>query len=129
MTNTYIVYKSDGTITKCFIASGIEPDISDNESMLIDNSISSLSDRDWRQYKVLNGEVVKFTDQNLDAENSNRDLRNATLGYTDWTQIPDNGLSEETRAAWRTYRQQLRDLPEHPNWPDLQDDDWPNRPN
>jgi len=124
MTNTYIIYKSDGTITKCFIQS-IEPDISDGENILIDNSISSLSNRDWRQYKVLNGEVVKFTDQNLDAEDLNRYLRNAILGHTDWTQIQDNGLSEETRAAWRTYRQQLRDLPEHQNWPNLNPEDWP----
>jgi len=35
--------------------------------------------------------------------------RNAELIRTDWTQIPD---SSADKAAWATYRQALRDLPE-----------------
>ena len=27
-----------------------------------------------------------------------------------------------------TYRQALRDLPTHDNWPNLGDDDWPTKP-
>jgi hypothetical protein len=34
------------------------------------------------------------------------------LMRSDWTQLPNSGLSEEKKAAWETYRQALRDLPE-----------------
>jgi len=34
--------------------------------------------------------------------------RNAELGRTDWTQLPDAPVDIE---AWATYRQSLRDLP------------------
>ena len=35
--------------------------------------------------------------------------RNWQLGATDYTQLPDVPLTTEKRAAWVTYRQQLRD--------------------
>ena len=49
--------------------------------------------------------------------------RNQLLAASDWTQLPDVPLA--TKEAWATYRQALRDLPEHPNWPDLNEADWP----
>jgi hypothetical protein len=41
-----------------------------------------------------------------------RDRRNQLLRACDWTQVADTKLSPETRDAWATYRQSLRDLPE-----------------
>jgi len=41
-----------------------------------------------------------------------RKLRSIRLTHTDWTQVLDNVLTEEQKEAWRTYRQELRDLPE-----------------
>jgi hypothetical protein len=38
--------------------------------------------------------------------------RNRKLAECDWTQLLDNGLSEEKKAEWLEYRQALRDLPE-----------------
>ena len=29
----------------------------------------------------------------------------------DWTQMPDSPLSDDAKAIWVTYRQELRDLP------------------
>ena len=40
-----------------------------------------------------------------------RRLRNARLAATDWTQLADAPILGEQAAAWRVYRQQLRDLP------------------
>lgn len=37
--------------------------------------------------------------------------RNSKLTKCDWTQMSDNGMSEEKREAWKLYRQQLRDVP------------------
>ena len=48
--------------------------------------------------------------------------RDQRLISSDWTQLPDAPVDQ---AAWATYRQALRDLPNHVNWPNLTEDDWP----
>jgi hypothetical protein len=40
-----------------------------------------------------------------------REMRNEMLIKSDFTQIPDNSLSQEQRQQWRKYRQYLRDCP------------------
>ena len=33
------------------------------------------------------------------------------LSESDWTQLPDNKLSDTKKTEWQTYRQLLRDMP------------------
>ena len=40
-----------------------------------------------------------------------RARRNTFLYESDWTQLPDTGLTADKLLEWRDYRQQLRDLP------------------
>jgi hypothetical protein len=40
-----------------------------------------------------------------------REARNKTLKETDWTQVNDNDLSDDTKESWRVYRNTLRNLP------------------
>ena len=40
-----------------------------------------------------------------------RHQRDLLLAASDWTQTLDAPLTDEQRAAWATYRQQLRDAP------------------
>lgn len=40
-----------------------------------------------------------------------RDKRNRLLASSDWTVMPDSPLSESKQNEWKTYRQNLRDLP------------------
>lgn len=47
-----------------------------------------------------------------------RARRNALLTACDWTQLPDAPLTSEQRAAWQTYRQALRDVPQQPGFPE-----------
>ena len=56
-----------------------------------------------------------------------REQRIKLLQASDWTQIADYdlGLTPETREAWATYRQALRDLADAPNPYDLT---WPQPP-
>ncbi len=54
----------------------------------------------------------------LDSERVRADLRierNELLAQCDWTQIPDNQLSDSKKAEWATYRQALRDVPANAN--------------
>lgn len=48
--------------------------------------------------------------------------RNNRLLASDWTQLPDAPVDHQ---AWADYRQQLRDLPDDPAWPDVV---WPTEP-
>lgn len=52
-----------------------------------------------------------------------RDLRNGYLAVCDFTQLPDYPSAK--KAEWATYRNALRNLPDHENWPILEEGDWP----
>ena len=58
----------------------------------------------------------------------NLERRKEALQETDWTQLPDSPLTDSKKTEWRTYRQALRDLPTHKNWPNLEELDWPTKP-
>mgnify|MGYP003117782335 CR=1 FL=1 len=75
-----------------------------------------------KRYKNVNGEVVELTAdeiKELDDRAAARDLdfstiraeRNAYLNGCDWTQGADSPLTDEKKAEWAVYRQELRDFP------------------
>jgi hypothetical protein len=54
----------------------------------------------------------------------NRATRDAKLAETDFYALSDVTMS----AEMTTYRQALRDITAHENWPNLEDADWPTKP-
>ena len=68
-------------------------------------------------------EEIQQWDDNIAAGNRNR--RNALLTESDWTQVADAPVDA---TAWATYRQALRDITTHANWPNLSEADWPVKP-
>ncbi len=62
----------------------------------------------------------------LDANtaSANRSTRDSKLAETDWHGMSDVTMSSEMT----TYRQALRDITAHENWPNLEDADWPTKP-
>lgn len=84
---------------------------------------TTIEEGDW--------DYVPFTNNTEEKENewkadNQRQARNKLLAESDWTQQPD--IPEETRTKWQSYRQALRDLPTHENWPNLEQSDWPSQP-
>lgn len=80
---------------------------------------------DW----VLTRTVVDLTadeiaEQDAATAETNRAKRNELLAATDYLALSDMTLSTEMT----TYRQTLRDITSHANWPNLSDDDWPTKP-
>jgi len=67
-------------------------------------------------------------DRNALAAELNRNDRDDLLAESDWTQMPDSPLSNDKKVEWATYRTLLRNLPNHSNWPNLEDSDWPTKP-
>ena len=55
-----------------------------------------------------------------------RNMRNGLLRQSDWTQQPD--VPEETRTKWQSYRQALRDITKHENFPNITEEDFPTKP-
>lgn len=77
---------------------------------------------------VLTRTVVELTedeiaDNAVETAKANRENRDGLLAETDWTGMSDVTMTSEMT----TYRQALRDLPSHSNWPHLEDD-WPTKP-
>tara|TARA_Y100000015_G_scaffold10808_1_gene10275 strand:+ start:466 stop:666 length:201 start_codon:yes stop_codon:yes gene_type:complete len=58
------------------------------------------------------------------AEEQNRQTRNMLLAETDFYALSDVTMSSEMQS----YRQALRDITSHSNWPDLAEEDWPTKP-
>ena len=77
---------------------------------------------DGKLFKLVSGAPVVMTEEEKDAYYLSlrttysyanlRSDRNEMLMRSDWTQLPNSGLSEAKRTEWETYRQALRDLPE-----------------
>ena len=58
-------------------------------------------------------------------EQAARFKRDNLIALTDYYALSDRTMSDEIR----TYRQALRDITAHENWPYLADSDWPIKPN
>lgn len=67
-----------------------------------------------------------YNESDSDKEKLSRDMRNQLLAEKDWTQISDSPLNAEQKAAWATYRQELRDVTAQPDFPDSIQ--WPTPP-
>jgi hypothetical protein len=50
------------------------------------------------------------------------------LKASDWTQLPDSGLTSDCVAAFATYRASIRTIrqtnPDNPTWPDAPTEEW-----
>ena len=82
-------------------------EITDEQALQLESSSSPLF--------LINGNLVSLRGK-LWAENPEpmkeviRRKRNNLLANSDWTQLSYSPLDEDTRSAWATYRQNLRDL-------------------
>lgn len=91
-------------------------------------------------HKVVNGDAVALTLDEIAEHDARavvweaarparaladlREQRNARLAASDWTQAPDAPTANA--AAWKVYRQALRDLPQRTTYPNAPQ--WPTAP-
>lgn len=73
--------------------------------------------------------VTAKTAEEIEEHNTNiaalrRTVRNEKLSETDWWASSDLTMTAEQTA----YRQALRDISSHANWPHLDEADWPTKP-
>lgn len=91
----------------------------------VNEGTPALVDGTWTQVWVVSDATSEeISERNVQAAAEARGKRAALLADTDWMALSDNTLTSE----WTTYRQALRDITTHANWPHLNDDDWPTKP-
>ena len=102
-------------------STSVDPYIEDNVVYL--HKVESLTDSE---------KTAAQTEANNSQAELQRAERNRRLAETDWMACSDVTMSND----WKTYRQALRDITTHSNWPNLKspgpdgsgDNDWPVKP-
>lgn len=107
------------------VTRGAKPSYNSRTQYLALDSQPTLSNGSW----VLNYTATDKTSDEIqayddNAASENRAARDGLLAQTDFYALSDVTMS----AAMTTYRQELRDITTHANWPNLADDDWPTKP-
>jgi hypothetical protein len=111
----FIVYDTNGDIlrTGTCVDSDLALQAGDGEFVIEGEADDEL-------HTIVDGKIVDKppppaptdTDLNEQCLAEIRARRDKLLARSDFTQLPDSPLSDEQKAAYQTYRQQLRDLPE-----------------
>ena len=108
------------------VLSSEPPVFSKRTQRLEQNEEPNLTNAEW----FIGWAVVEKTTAEVQAYDANashgvRVARDAYLAASDWTQVSDAPVDA---IAWATYRQALRDITDHVNFPYLADEDWPVKP-
>ena len=122
-----IHYQTDGAILGYIIVGRTPDDIPEGEHYITWNGVIP---QPTYNYVVQDGAVVLKSDadqiayQNTIKARAARGERDKLLAETDWRDLPSYpGTNQD---AWRTYRQQLRDLPSQAGFPN--NITWPVKP-
>ena len=94
------------------------------QNIVMDEAPRNLGDE-----QVLGWTVTEKTQAEIDAVTENistlnRQMRDYKIAETDWWASSDLTMTAEQTA----YRQALRDITSHTNWPHLDEADWPTKP-
>ena len=108
------------------VRDGVVQDANGNwvENYVVRDMFSDTTDEDGVTTTKAQHETAYQAGLDARVAEGNRSKRDTLLAETDWT-----GMSDVTMtSAMTTYRQALRDLPDHSNWPNLDNADWPTKP-
>jgi len=105
---------------------GVEQDSNGNwvEKYVAKDMFVDTTDDDGKKTTKAEHETAYQATLDANTATSNRSTRDSKLAETDWHGMSDVTMSSEMT----TYRQALRDITAHENWPNLQDADWPTKP-
>lgn len=101
------------------------PSVDDRTKTVERESSPSLVDGVWTIGWTTSSKTAEETQAWDDSmASSNRNMRDSLLAATDYFALTDVTMD----AEMTTYRQALRDITSHANWPNLEDADWPTKP-
>ena len=100
------------------VDSSPQPEYDDKTQRVAQDSMPTLIDGKWVIGWTVYPKEQEQIDRETEAEaDAIRARRNDLLAKCDWTVLVDSPLTEEKRAEWLTYRQELRDISELENFP------------
>jgi hypothetical protein len=101
------------------------PNFNGRTQELSQNDTPTLSDGSWTiGWTVTDKTADEITAYDTAMAEVNRSARDEKLAETDWWASSDLTMTAEQTA----YRQALRDITSHANWPNLEEADWPTKP-
>ena len=108
------------------VRDGVEQDANGNwvEKYVARDMFSDYTDEDGVSHTKSEQETAYQARLDADTAASHRATRDAKLAETDFYALSDVTMSSEMQS----YRQSLRDITTHENWPNLEDADWPTAP-
>lgn len=102
-----------------------QPDFNALTQNIEQNSNPTLENGEWTiGWTVTDKTADEIQDLEDNMASSNRLTRDEKLAETDFYALSDVTMS----AEMTTYRQALRDITSHANWPNLATEDWPVKP-
>jgi len=104
------------------VKDGVVINIAESDSALADSWIRSDTAKIGDTYDGSSFSTASQSDTELAEQH--REYRNQLLAETDFYALSDVTMS----SAMQTYRQSLRDITAHSNWPNLNGSDWPTKP-
>lgn len=111
----YTIYNDSGEITKLIECSADHIDLQLEEG---DSWVDGWYDMETIMFidgvacEKPEPEEISREDKNIMVLEEIRMVRDRMLLASDWTQVVDSPLTDEQKASWLEYRQQLRELPQ-----------------
>ena len=108
------------------VRDGVEQDANGNwvEKYVARDMFADTTDEDGDTTTKAEHEAAYQATLDAATAERNRATRDAKLAETDFYALSDVTMS----AEMTTYRQALRDITSHANWPNLEEADWPTKP-
>ena len=85
--------------------------------MFVDTTVDGVTTTKAEHEAVYQAQLDAATAKN------NRNIRDSLIAETDFYALSDVTMT----SNMTTYRQALRDITSHSNWPNLESDDWPTK--
>lgn len=106
-----------------------QPEVNEHTHKVVQDQLPVYINGGW----IISWSVVERNeDEKLAYKNAEeskvRSKRNKLLAETDWVVVKYSETNSVVPAEWATYRQALRDITNHTNFPYLNADDWPVKP-
>jgi hypothetical protein len=81
-------------------------------NMVIERQVFSFNGKEVIQSRQIREKTEEEIEQEVNQLwDQIRSQRDVFLSSTDWTQLPDAPITEEEKAEWSVYRQEIRDVP------------------
>ena len=101
------------------------PNYNDRTQRLVENTQPHMENGNWcLGWSVSDKTVDEVQTYDAQVAENNRAKRDSFISETDWWASSDLTMTAEQTS----YRQALRDITSHANWPHLDEADWPTKP-